>query len=192
MRAFFLLLLSACFVFGTACPLNKTEAAEKPVEFDLGKLSESGRGAYERLLKAETFEQGHVGYAGTLSSFVEDLNALLQEKAADEAFKSLLAQATPAGRLYALCGVYHTDYEFFLKETEKYKTSNESVQAMSGCEIFTEKVAKIVASDSPIVAIINPSQTFEKWSENNRKSFELDIAHGGFPAIFKSFAQKRK
>lgn len=161
-------------------------------EFNTKQLSPDGQKAYEMLLKTERFEQGAVGYAGIVSRYVESFNVILKEKAADEAFKSLLRQAPTAGKLYALCGLYFTDYEFFRKEVGKYVKSDESVEVMSGCEIFSEKVAKLVESNAKNVAIINPSQTIEDFWKTNKGSYELDIAHGGFSATFKRFANMKK
>lgn len=160
--------------------------------FNAKKLSPEGQKAYENLLKAARFKQGAVGYAGTMSPYVESFNVILKEKAADEAFKALLNEATTAGKLYALCGLYFTDYETFQKETGKYAKSEESVEAMSGCMIFSEKIANLVESKSEKVAIIKPSQTIEDFWKTNPGSYELDIAHGGFPATFKRFANTKK
>lgn len=160
--------------------------------FDAKKLSPQGQKAYEHLLKAERFEQGAVGYAGTVSRYIESFNLLLKEEAADEAFKGLLNEATTAGKLYALCGLYFTDYETFQKETENLAKSAESVETMSGCLISSEKVANLVEAKSQKVAIIKPSQTIEDFWKTNPGSYELDIAHGGFPATFKRFANAKK
>ena len=172
---------------------TKIEDKKSTVKLDVAKLSAPGKAAYENLLKAERFEEGHVGYAGTLSKYIVDFNTLLRERAADEAFKSLLAEAPLAGQLYALCGIYFTDHELFLKEIEKYKTSGEEVETMSGCMISVDRVSKIVESDQPFVAIINYGETIDEWRARTKKeSYMLDIAHGGFPATFKSFGEKRK
>lgn len=160
--------------------------------FNAEQLSPDGQKAYEMLLKAERFEQGAVGYAGTPSRFIESFNTLLKEKSADGAFKSLLREAGTAGKLYALCGIYFTDYESFRKEIKKYAESGESVQTMSGCLISDEKVAKIVELNAANVAIIKPSQTIEEFWKTNRGGYELDIAHGGFPATFRRFANLKK
>ena len=208
-KTFLMLSLVFCIIAAVACASQRAESLDKQpadkeiikiekrkptMKFDVAKLSApGGRAAYERLLKADRFEEGHVGFAGRLSEYIVAFNTLLQEKAADEAFKSLLAEAQIAGRLYALCGVYFTDREFFLQEIETYKTSGEEVQTMSGCLIHSERVSKIVESGEPFVAIINYGETIEEWrARTNKQSYMLDIAHGGFPATFRSFAEKEK
>lgn len=189
-----LIILSLIFVFwGSSCDRAEAKIEVETERFDLQKLSPEGQKAYELLLKAERFEQGAVGFAGTVSPYVQSFNEILKEKSADEAFKSLLANATIAGKLYALCGIYFTDQESFERETAKYAQSGESVSTMSGCVIFNRKVAEIVELKTEKVVIIKPSQTIEDfWKTNNGAGYELDIAHGGFPATFRRFAKMKK
>jgi hypothetical protein len=111
---------------------------------------------------------------------------------ADEAFKSLVENATIAGKLYGLSGLYFTDYESFKKHVEQFKKNDETVQTMSGCIGFSEKISKIVESNQPDVAIIKKSETIEEFWKKNKGSYEFDIAHGGYPATFKSFANQEK
>jgi hypothetical protein len=85
------LLFAAIFVLSSAgaygqvigglvstAPPDKRKCIEEPVT--LFDLSEKGHAAYNDLLKAEIFEAGRVGFAGTLSSHVINLNTLLAEK----------------------------------------------------------------------------------------------------------------
>jgi len=190
MKRTFLLLTLLGLILGNAWQVNNVQAETKT--FDVEKLSEKGRIAYESLLKAVEFQEGYIGYAAEPSVYIENFNILLREPAADEAFKSLLREATKAGQLYALCGIYFTDYEFFQKQVEKYKKIDDLVLTRSGCIGFSEKVSKIVESDKKNVAIINPKQTIEDWWKANKGSYELDIAHGGYPASFKRFANLKK
>lgn len=199
MQKFLMFSLLFVALSGVSCVQTEAKVEIESKEFNIEskvfnteQLSPDGQKAYEMLLKAERFEQGAVGYAGTPSRFIESFNALLKEKLADEAFKSLLREASTAGKLYALCGIYFTDYESFQKEVKKYAKSSESVQTMSGCMISDEKVAKIVELNAANVAIIKPSQTIEEFWKINKGGYELDIAHGGFPATFKRFANLKK
>jgi len=146
-------------------------------------LSEKGHAAYNDLLKAEVFETGRVGFAGTLSSHVINLNTLLAEKDAAAALGSLTASATDAGRLYALSGLYYLD---------RLKDSEATVGVLNGCLMSDEKIGKIVESDAANVAIIKPGQTMREFWESNAGGFELDIAHGGYPATFRELADTKQ
>lgn len=177
--------------------IEKPKTPEPPkeiVKFDLKKLSEAGKNAYNTLLNAQSFESTHIGAAGSFSKLVESLGILQKEKNADEAFKALLKNATLPGQLYALCGIFYSDYDFFLKEVENYKNSQQSIQDISGCMISQRKVAEIVESKNPKVAIIKPSETLDDfWKENKGKQgISFDISHGAYPAQFKDAFEKEQ
>ena len=87
-------------------------------------LSETGQAAYQTLLLADQFEDNFIGMAAQPSKLTLAYRKLLKETEADSAFKSLLNQATFAGQLYALCGLYFTDHQFFLTVIEKYRSQN--------------------------------------------------------------------
>jgi len=196
------LLLTAIFVIASAgaygqvigrlvstAPPDKRRCIEAPVT--LFNLSEKGHAAYNDLLKAEVFETGRVGFAGTLSSHVINLNTLLAEKDAAAALASLAAGATDAGRLYALSGLYYVDRASFDAGIARLKDSEATVRVLNGCLISDEKVGKIVESDAANVAIIKPGQTMREFWESNAGGFELDIAHGGYPATFRELADTK-
>lgn len=154
-------------------------------------LSDKGHAAYNDLLKAEIFETGRVGFAGTLSTHVISLNTLLAEKDGAAALGNLLAGATNAGRLYALSGLYYADRTGFDKGVELFRSSEAKVQVLNGCLISDEIVGKIIESDAVNVAIIKPGQTMREFWETNAGDFELDIAHGGYPATFREEAETK-
>ena len=197
------LLLAAIFVLSSAgsygqvigglvsaATPDKRKCIEEPAT--LFDLSEKGRAAYNDLLKAEVFETGRVGFAGTLSSQVINLNTLLAEKDAAAALGSLLAGATDAGRLYALSGLYYVDRASFDAGAARLKDSEATVRVLNGCLMSDEKVGKIVESTAANVAIIKPGQTMREFWESNAGGFELDIAHGGYPATFRELADTKQ
>lgn len=196
------LLLAAIFVLSSAgaygqvidglvstAPPDKRRCIEEPVT--VFGLSEKGSAAYHDLLKAEIFETGRVGFAGTLSSHVISLNTLLAEKDAAGALGSLLAGATEAGRLYALSGLYYADRAAFETGVARFKDSEATVRVLNGCLMSDEKVGKIVESTAANVAIIKPGQTMREFWGTNAGDFELDIAHGGYPATFRESADTK-
>jgi hypothetical protein len=52
------------------------------------------------------------------------------------------------------------------------------------------EVSEIIVSKSKNVAIIRPTEKFEDFWKNNGASYTLDIAHGGYPKMFRHFAQE--
>jgi len=181
------LLLSFVFMFGNA---DADAQNNNPDDFDTSVLSKEGQKAYSILKNASRFEETHVGIAGSLSEFIKEFGVLLEEKKADDAFKYLVKSGTNAGQLYGLSGLYFTDYQYFKKQVEQYKKNDKIVMTMKGCIVMDEQISTIVESKAENIAIIDPNETIEDFWKNNKKSYEIDIAHGGYPATFKYFANK--
>jgi len=161
--------------------------------FQLTSLSDDGQKAYENLLHASRFEDSRVGYTGALSVYAKNLETLLNEQNADAAFKSLLKNAKTAGKLYALCGLFYTDYNSFEKEIESFKLSKETVTMVSGCEVYDESVSSIIESQGQNVAIIGPGESLEQYLAGSQgRSYNIDIANGGYPATFRHFTKQEK
>ncbi len=185
MAKIFLLMVFSVLVFGGF------EIKAQTTDFDASTLSKKGQKAYETILKAKVFEDAIVG-EGMFSESIKAFDVLLNEKKADAAFKSLLKKANVAGKLYALCGMYFTDYPQFLAEVEKFKVSRVKVWTQSGCKMFERETNHIIEEKYFSAAIIPPSQTFKDFLKTNPQSWHFDIANGGYPASFKYFAEKEK
>lgn len=158
------------------------------------QLSAKGQQAFEMLLKADRFENDAIGYAASSSKFVGAYRVLLNEVAADAAFKSLLENATPAGQLYALCGIYFTDHASFLVIVEKHRTRSDDVKFQFGCIGGDMRASKIVESNAKnVVRLEHPSQKIAEWQKINaelvKEGYELDILGGGYPSEFRGNAQ---
>lgn len=186
MTKILLLTLSIIFLFGN---MNTETEIDN---FDISKLSSEGQTAYKTIIRATHFEDAIIGRGGSLSIYAKNFDILLDEKNADVAFKSILKNGTLPAQLYALSGIYFTDYEHFKREVKKYKNNNEIIETVSGCLIEKEKVSKIVLSNKENVAIIKPTQTLEDWLKDRETSYVIDIANGGYPATFRYFAKKMK
>lgn len=78
-------------------------------------LSPAGQDAFRELFRADTFAGGKVGYGGETPSEALALRVLLEEQGHATALQDLLEHASPAGRLYALSGLYVADPEAFSK-----------------------------------------------------------------------------
>ncbi|NNE99952.1 MAG: hypothetical protein HKN25_13105 [Pyrinomonadaceae bacterium] len=183
-----ILTLSFIFLFGNID--DDPLPVESEAIFDVSTLSVEGQDAYGALLNARQFEDSHVGFAGTLSTKIADFNTLLKEKNADAAFKSILKKGTIAGQLYGLSGIFFTDHSHFKTEALRYAESGMKVEKLSGCLAGSVRVSEIVFSKRENVAIISSGETIEKFWKNNKKTYVLDIAHGGYPALFKHYGKK--
>lgn len=184
-----LLLISLTLFLVCSNVSANSKTFETQETFQVSSLTKNGQNAYKALLKASMFEESHVGFAGMRSTKILYFNALLYEKNADFAFKSIIKKGTKAGQLYGLSGIYFTDHEHFKNEIERLGSSSALVYKQSGCIVSEVKMEEIVFSKSENVAIIKPGTTIEQFWKNNKKTYVLDIANGGYPALFRSFGK---
>jgi len=107
--------------------------------FDESVLTESGKPAYQTLLKIKLFAIGGIGYGGETSEGEKAFDILLEDKEAISAFKSLVKKGTMEGGMYGLFGLKIIGCNCFQDEFEKYKKekiSNDNkgtFSMMSGC-----------------------------------------------------------
>ena len=163
--------------------------------FSETQLTEKGQKAFQTLRTASMFEATRIGRELQLSKLVAAYRVLLEEEKRVEALKLLLEKATIAGQLYALSGLYDTDYNFFLSAVEKYKVSDESVNTISGCIGRWKKVREIVFLDNPnTVRLSSPTQSFEEWLKKAKvrgHEVMVDISGGGYPMGFRGKSSDR-
>jgi hypothetical protein len=161
-------------------------------QFSTPQLTTEGQKAYQVLLTASRFEDDAddvIACAAQPSKLVEGYRILLKEPSADRAFKNLLERATPAGQLYALCGIYYSDHPFFLAVLRKHTERTDYVSTQFGCVRGRMRVSDIVKlDDAPDVVRLTSQESIFEWMNHNlqhsRKTFRLDIAGGGYPSIF--------
>jgi len=150
-------------------------------------LSPDDKKAYQTVAAAGQFCSEGVGEAGITPPVLVTFRALSKNPQADAAFKQLLVDATTAGKLYALCGVYYTDPAFFEKAVQPFRHSREEVPTVMGCIISRDTVGSIVEQSGPAaVRLKTRSQTIKQWAEETKPaSMRYDIIGGGWPDVFK-------
>lgn len=170
-------------------------ASAQDKSFSETQLTAKGQKAFQTLLSAPRFEATRIGRGLQLSKLVAAYRVLLEEEKRVEALKLLLEKATIAGQLYALSGLYDTDYSFFLSAVEKYKVSDESVNTISGCIGRWEQVREIVFLDNPnTVRLSSPTQSYEEWLKKAKVDVNkvmVDISGGGYPMSFRGRGSDR-
>lgn len=155
-------------------------------EQEMMAINDVAQAAYQTLLLADGFEENFIGFAANPSKLVAAYGVLLQQAEADEVFKQLLKQATPAGQLYALCGLYFTDYPFFLAAVEAYRNRADCVNIQSGCLCWGKPVSEIVEQKSPnAVRLSDPHQSLAVWYREHPTCTGIDIIGGGYPHLFR-------
>lgn len=179
-------------VFISAIMFNTIAAQNNMEKFNPEKLSATGQIAYMKLLKFTEFEEPVFKEDEKVSEGIESFNILFDDKFADEAFKSLLNEATLAGQLYALCGIYYTDSDFFKEVIEKYKLMDALVLRKVPTMKFMFKITTLIESQDPNVAIIPPGETLKDFWGRHKGGYQIDIIHGGYPATFRHYKDFNK
>ncbi len=110
--------------------------------FNESVLSDTGKQAYQTLLKIKLFAIGGVGYSGETSGGEKAFNILLDEKDAIVAFKNLVDKATIEGGLYSLAALQWLKCDCYKEQLENFKKvrlSNENKERLSwasGCSSY--------------------------------------------------------
>lgn len=149
-------------------------------------LSAHERKAYLLLAEAPDFSGLSVGFEGRTPQVAYAFRTLLAAPLADAAFRELLLEGTTAGKVYALCGLWHTDPLYFEKAVQIHRTSPEPLPMLSGCLAWTTTVGEFVEKKAEAVAIRRRDRhpPFEAWrQEAGEKKLRLDVLHGGWPSL---------
>ena len=109
------------------------------------------RAAYTCLLNETTWVNGNTyGPDGKLENkSANALRTLWQHPRAADAFASLVDSAEPAGRLYALCGLYYADRKRFDAEVPYLKFEKGKVKSIFDEKSASERVCDIVFCPYP-------------------------------------------
>ncbi|HZS03310.1 MAG TPA: hypothetical protein VFD58_00415 [Blastocatellia bacterium] len=118
---------------------NLTAFAQVP-RYDPSGLSEDGRKAYKKILKAVIFRIGGVGYSGHTSEEEIALHHLLDDPDSVNALVYLSEHATPEGSLFALLGLRFKIKEVYEKQIPRVNSlpdppERESVEPFRGLTI---------------------------------------------------------
>ena len=90
------------------------------------------------------FKNSAVGYGGITPDEVHEFRCILKRPDARTIFDQLLNEATLAGKLYALSGLYITDKTYFENIVGKYRLNTTEVMTMYGCVIAPEKLSYVL------------------------------------------------
>jgi hypothetical protein len=95
-----------------------------------------GTAEAERILvTAQSFDDVAVGYAAITPPTVHAYRALLRAPDGPDRFGKVLERGTPAGQLYALCGLFFLDPNAFDRHLARLQESPASVDRTDGCVV---------------------------------------------------------
>jgi hypothetical protein len=147
--------------------------------------SEEAAQAYRELLTTEVFAGDRVGPGAELSDQVRAFRVLMRQPEAARIFRALFRDATHAGKLYALCGLYHHDRSYFTTARAAMRPDESvMIQTQFGCMRRAKRAGEIIESHAPNAIRLSPGQTVLEWLQANGGSGELDIVGGGYPTSF--------
>ena len=100
--------------------------------------------AVASLGQVKMFAFGGIGVAGTPSQGQQLFNRVLDSPDALNHFRGIMKNGTPAGKLYALCGLKALDKAAYGTALATLKTDKTAVETAAGCMISHQPVASIV------------------------------------------------
>lgn len=165
-----------------------------PARAEPPQLSAKGKAAFEMLKGAPTFSSTAVGIAAVTPGEVFAFRDLLDEPKADEAFKVLLKEATPEGKLYAVCALWFTDPEEFQTQVKRLKDTTMKVNHVEGCERGEERVSRLLwSSEAGAVRLKDNRQTIKEWLKANKPAnLFYDIGGGAWSSLLRDEGGFRK
>lgn len=148
--------------------------------------------AYTTLYKATKFSYEPVGYAGSMTKEIEAFSKIRNSRYAKKVFEELEREATAAGKLYALCGLYYLDYDYYYMVIDEYSKSDIQVETFSGCTKGNESIKDLIKSDyDPTVQLSSNRDTIFKWCKRNKiDCFGLDFYGGGIPCTLNDYIKE--
>jgi len=90
------------------------------------------------LQSAGSFALGGIGVAGTMSAGERALREVLRQPDAVARLEAMLANASPAGKLYALLGLRIRDRAAYERALEKCRSMDAMVETARGCMLGRE------------------------------------------------------
>lgn len=154
--------------------LQKPKKVVKPLT-----LSKEGELAYQKLLKTTTFKIHASDYRGKLYEDVQAFRVIMAQESAAQVFKQLIETATLSGQLYALCGLYFTDPNYFSFVSQRYKNSSKAVvcDGVNEC-MFSTTDASLIVGWPPFTDV----SLIAAWSPFMQRT----IMNGYYPYLFLS------
>lgn len=141
-------------------------------------LAPEAERAFRILLEARTFDSVRVGVSGALSPHVAAFRVLVRDAAARPAFVAMLRDGSPAGRLYALAGIYFAAPEAFDEAVRWLERSDSEVMTVSGCILGRRTIGSVVRAPEGIRMAAGSTL------DDVHGPAPMDIAGGWIPMTF--------
>ena len=132
--------LVATILLGSGC--SAPTVTDKQPPFVVGL-------AEHTLRFASSFSTGPIGLGQSRAPEVDAFAVLLAQPNASVTFQGLVRDATPAGKVYALCGLQLTDQAAYAAALPELAAMSEPVDWLLGCTVQPEPVHFIIQAREP-------------------------------------------
>jgi hypothetical protein len=150
--------------------------------------------SYNRLSKAEYFAGPAVGIAGTEPQLSKDLRSLASHRGGGNAFKYLLFTGTPAGKMYALVGLRHTNPLVFWVAVQPFRVWRGEVDTIFGCVGQKVEIRELVETSGANPVRLKRGESINQWWKRRKPGVEvnIDILGGGYTSMFVDLDELRR
>ncbi|MDR1563852.1 MAG: hypothetical protein LBS74_02735 [Oscillospiraceae bacterium] len=176
------------FALLTSCATNEIQYISR---LDTSTVKLEGIDAdYDLLKNAGTFACGGIGDAGTMPEEIAAFGRLFKQTNALELFYKLEAEGSNVGKLYALCGLYYLDYNYYSSLMNTYSKNESEIITISGCEVSKERISKIIRVDGAM-RLKDNKETLGDWSKRtNIHEYTLDFYGGSIPEFLMEYLNR--
>ena len=120
------------------------------------------------------------------------LNTILTDQDSKNILLDLLDTAHTAGKLYALCGLYHVAPDFFTEAVENFRNNTNIISTIIADTPAQERICDIVFSPygnrkGETNIVLRHGQTVSEWLKQNSSNVRpfMDISGGSIPMILR-------
>jgi hypothetical protein len=124
------------------------------------------RFACRRISRADEFSSLFVGQPPIVTPQALDLNLITSLPGGARRSRSLVSDASPAGQLYGLCGLYFVDRNAFENAKQAFSHRAESVDQLVGCVAIKGSLHAVVFPDGRAFfedSCLSLKLTFGEW-----------------------------
>ena len=147
--------------------------------------------SYRTLQQAEYFLGPAVGVSGMEPEESIAIRQLAARPGGGKAFKYLLVTGKPAGKMYALIGLRHTNPLFFSIAIQPFRIWPGEIHTISGCIGQRVPIRDFVASPREDRVQLKRGETLRGWWRRMKPGTDvtLDVLGGGYTSLFVDFEE---
>lgn len=149
--------------------------------------------AMQLLMTTREFPTGWIGMGGEREPRQwQAFRVVLRQPTAPQDFRELTINATYAGQLLGLCGLYLVDHAEYLRRMPTFRNSDVEIGAPDGDVVYSVTVGEIVFCREDHALHPAPGQTLPELHRYRRSlgtndGHMLDVVGGGYPLLLAGY-----